>query len=215
MVFRKTLKNFDLENFWSKSFSIRTSCIESSRFRARVAKGRPGFQDRISRGKPRVQIRISKGSCGLRKSKKYFQLIMIRVAWNMNKSSFQKNFYFIWKNFDSENFRGTPKKYFWLKVIRVAWIVEKSFESWRKTLKNFDLENFRSESFSIRTSCIESSRFRARVAKGRPAFWDRIFRGKPRVQNRISKGSRELRKSKKYFLLIMIRGTWNMSKSKE
>ena len=53
-------------------------------------------------------------------------------------------------------------------------------------LKNVDLENFRSESFSIRTSCIESSRFRARVAKGRPDFQDRISRGKLRVQNRIS-----------------------------
>ena len=40
--------------------------------------------------------------------------------------------------------------------------------------KNCDLKNFRSESFSIRTSCIESSRFQARVAKGRPAFRDRI-----------------------------------------
>ena len=37
-------------------------------------------------------------------------------------------------------------------------------------------ENFRSESFTIRTSRIESSRFRARVAKGRPAFRDRITR---------------------------------------
>ena len=33
--FRKT---FVLENFWSESFSIRPSCIESSRFRARVAR---------------------------------------------------------------------------------------------------------------------------------------------------------------------------------
>ena len=41
MVFRKTSKNVDLENFRSDSFSIRTSRIESSRFRARVAKGRP------------------------------------------------------------------------------------------------------------------------------------------------------------------------------
>ena len=31
------------------SFSIRTSRIESSRFRARVAKGRPAFRDRITR----------------------------------------------------------------------------------------------------------------------------------------------------------------------
>ena len=37
-------------------------------------------------------------------------------------------------------------------------------------------ENFRSDSFSIRTSRIESSLFRARVAKGRPAFRDRITR---------------------------------------
>ena len=50
MVFRTTLKNFVLENFWSESFSIRTSCIESSRFRARVAKGRPAFRDRITGG---------------------------------------------------------------------------------------------------------------------------------------------------------------------
>ena len=49
-------------------------------------------------------------------------------------------------------------------------------EKWfsEKLRKNFDLENVRSDSFSIRTSRIESSRFRARVAKGRPAFRDRI-----------------------------------------
>ena len=44
--FPEKLKNFDLKNFRSDSFS----CIESSRFRARVAKGRPGFRGRISRG---------------------------------------------------------------------------------------------------------------------------------------------------------------------
>ena len=43
--------------------------------------------------------------------------------------------------------------------------------------KNFDLENFRSESFSRRTSCIGSSRFRARVAEGRPASRDHITGG--------------------------------------
>ena len=104
-------KNF--EKFWLRKFyryvAYRTSCIESSpgaldtggiRFRARVAKGRPGFRDHISRGKPRIQNRMSKGSCRLRKPNKYFRLIMIRVAWNMNKCSFQKNFYFIWKSFD-------------------------------------------------------------------------------------------------------------------
>ena len=52
-------------------------------------------------------------------------------------------------------------------------------EKWfsEKLRKNFDLENFRSESFSIRTSCIESTSLRACVAKGRPAFRDRITRG--------------------------------------
>jgi len=50
VVFRKTWKNFDLENFRSESFSIRISCIESSRFRARVAKGIPAFRDRITGG---------------------------------------------------------------------------------------------------------------------------------------------------------------------
>ena len=51
-------------------------------------------------------------------------------------------------------------------------------ETWfsEKLRKNVDLENFRSDSFSIRTSRIESSRFRARVAKGRPTFRDRITR---------------------------------------
>ena len=52
-------------------------------------------------------------------------------------------------------------------------------EKWfsEKLRKNVDLENVRSDSFSIRTSHIESSRFRARVTKGRPAFRDRITRG--------------------------------------
>ena len=35
-----------------------------------------------------------------------------------------------------------------------------------RSVGGFDLENFRSDSFSIRTFCIESSRFRARVARG-------------------------------------------------
>ena len=52
-------------------------------------------------------------------------------------------------------------------------------EKWfsEKLRKIFDLEYFRSDSFSIRTSRIESSRFRARVAKDMPAFRDRITRG--------------------------------------
>ena len=50
-------------------------------------------------------------------------------------------------------------------------------ERWfsEKLRKNFDLENVRSDSFSIRTSRIES--FRASVEKGRPAYRDRITRG--------------------------------------
>ena len=88
----KLWKHFVLENFWSESFSISTSCIESSRFRARVAKGKPAFRDRITRRNPRVQNRISKGRFGLRNSKKYFRLIMIRVTWIVEKSGFQNNF---------------------------------------------------------------------------------------------------------------------------
>ena len=34
---------------------------------------------------------------------------MIRVAWNMNKSSFQKNFYFIWKILTSKIFEEHEK----------------------------------------------------------------------------------------------------------
>ena len=49
MVSEKLQKIFDLENFRSDLFSIRTSRIESSRFRARVAKGRPASRDRITR----------------------------------------------------------------------------------------------------------------------------------------------------------------------
>ena len=45
----KLRKNFDLENFWSDSFLICTSRIESSRFRARVAKERPAFRYLITR----------------------------------------------------------------------------------------------------------------------------------------------------------------------
>ena len=72
MVFRKTLKKFDLDNFWAESFPIRTSRIDSSLFRARVAKGRPAFRDRITRGKPRVQNSVSRGRCGLRKTEQIF-----------------------------------------------------------------------------------------------------------------------------------------------
>ena len=40
---------------------------QSSRFRARIAKGRPAFRDRITKDIIRVQNRTSKGRCGLRK----------------------------------------------------------------------------------------------------------------------------------------------------
>ena len=70
----------------------------------------------------------------------------------------------------------------------------------RKFLKKIDLENFRSESFSIRTS-----EGRARAAKGKPAFRDCITRGKHRVQNGVSRGKCGPRKTEKYFRLIMNR----------
>ena len=97
----------------------------SSRFRARVAKGRPGFQDRITRGKPRVQNCISRGRCRLRKTENILSAHNDRETWNVDKSSFQK----------------TMKK-FWLRKFLV-----------RVILDTYLLE--------------QSSRFRARVAKGR------------------------------------------------
>ena len=63
----KLRKIFDLENVRSESFSIRTSRIESSRFRARVAKGMPAFRDRITRGslESKIVYPVSRGGCRL------------------------------------------------------------------------------------------------------------------------------------------------------
>ena len=80
MVFRKLRKFFDLEYFRSDSFSIRTSRIESSRFQARVAKGNPAFRDRITRGSLEFKIGYRGVGADFEKPKKYFRLIMNRVA---------------------------------------------------------------------------------------------------------------------------------------
>ena len=42
------------------------------------------------RGKPRVQNCVSRGKCGLRKTEKYFRLIMKRIAWIVEKVVFRK-----------------------------------------------------------------------------------------------------------------------------
>ena len=76
----KLRKNFDLENFRSDSFSIRTSRIESSRFRARVTKDRPAFRDHITRGSIESKIGYRGVGADFEKPKKYFRLIMNRVA---------------------------------------------------------------------------------------------------------------------------------------
>ena len=81
MVFpEKIRKFFDLEYFRSDSFSIRTSRIESSRFRARVAKGRPAFRDRITRRTLESKIVYRGVGADFEKPKKYVRLIMNRVA---------------------------------------------------------------------------------------------------------------------------------------
>ena len=99
--FQKTLKKIDLENFRSKSFSIRTSegrapaselvlqrgslpseialqgCMQDTFARA-MHSARPSARDdrvsciQITRGKPRVLNGISRGRCGLRKTEKIF-----------------------------------------------------------------------------------------------------------------------------------------------
>ena len=65
----KIWKIFDLKNFQSESFSIRTSKGKAS---ARVAKARHAFRD--NKGKPRVQncVSLSRGRCRLRQSDKIF-----------------------------------------------------------------------------------------------------------------------------------------------
>ena len=88
----KLRKNFDLENFRSDSFSIRTSRIESSRFQARVAKGRPAFRDHITRRSLEFKIGYRGVGADFEKPKKYFRLIIYREAWNVDKNGFQKNF---------------------------------------------------------------------------------------------------------------------------
>ena len=76
----KLRKIFDLEYFRSDSFSIRTSRIESSRFRARVAMGRPAFRDRITRRSQESKTVYRGVGADFEKPKKYFRLIMNRVA---------------------------------------------------------------------------------------------------------------------------------------
>ena len=73
-------KKIDLQYFRSDSFSIRTSRIESSRFGARVAKDRPAFRDRITRRSLESKIGYRGVGADFEKPKKYFRLIMNRVA---------------------------------------------------------------------------------------------------------------------------------------
>ena len=84
-----------------------------------------------------------------------FRHILTRILKNQN---FLKN----QKKISANNEQGSMKR-------GEKWFSE-------KLRKNVDLENFRSDSFSIRTSRIESCRFRVRVAKSGPAFRDRITR---------------------------------------
>ena len=63
-----------------KLFSEKLRKIKSSRFRARVAKGRPAFRDRITRGSLESKIVYRVVGADFEKPKKYFRLIMNRVA---------------------------------------------------------------------------------------------------------------------------------------
>ena len=80
MFSERLRKIFDLEYFRSDSFSIRTSRIESSCFRARVAKGRPAFRDRITRRSHESKIVYRGVGADFEKPKKKFRLIMDKVA---------------------------------------------------------------------------------------------------------------------------------------
>ena len=55
-------------------------CIESSRFQASVAKGKPAFRYRITGGNLESRIEYQGVGADFEKPKKYFQLIMNKVA---------------------------------------------------------------------------------------------------------------------------------------
>ena len=80
MDFRKTLKNFDLKIFGPSHSRYVPPVSRAPASELVLQRGGLASEIAFQGGKPRVQNRISKGSCGLRKPKKYFQLIMIRVA---------------------------------------------------------------------------------------------------------------------------------------
>ena len=67
--FQKNFKNCLLKKYSLRVILDRYLWIQSSRFRARIAKGRPAFRDRITKAIPRVQNCTSKGRSGLRKPK--------------------------------------------------------------------------------------------------------------------------------------------------
>ena len=66
-------------------------CIESSRFQARVAKGKPAYRYRITGENLESRIEYQGVGADFEKPKKYFQLIMNKVARIVEKSGFQKN----------------------------------------------------------------------------------------------------------------------------
>ena len=90
-----------------------------------------------------------------------------------------------WLDANSEK----PEKYFRLKINRIAWKMEKIVS--RSTLKNLDYENFRSVSFSIRTS----NSLRAELVLLRGGLPSEIAL---QVQNCVSKGRCRFRKNQKY-----------------
>ena len=68
----------------------------------------------------------------------------------------------------------------------------------KKTMKNFDLEIF-GPSHCRYVPLRAELRFRASVAKRRPAFRDHITTGKPQVQNCVSRGRCRLRQTVNIF----------------
>ena len=105
----KLRKHFELENFWSESFSIRTSRIESSRFRARVAKGRLAFRDRITKGSLESKIVYrGVGADFEKQTKNIFSANYEQGNMKRGEKWFSEK---LRKDFDLENFRLSYSRY--------------------------------------------------------------------------------------------------------
>ena len=73
VVYKKLWKNCDSENFWSESFSIRTSKGRAPASELVLLRGGLPSAIALQGGKPRVQNFVTRGRCKFEKPKIYFR----------------------------------------------------------------------------------------------------------------------------------------------